>query len=166
MTAIQDIQRESASNAAARKQTEHLNRFNDKQPPNKNHKQHKNINGEGIQNITEAASLNQKTCFTHSATPQNSAPIDHGCQPQQVEPQNVPWQCPEQEQPLLRHPRPQQCIGVWWTKYQIIQPTHPSLHSSILVVSMNSFWIAAGNHQLTMYPDPLFSLAAMTKHAS
>jgi hypothetical protein len=51
MTAIQDIQRESASNAAARKQTEHLNRFNDKQAPNKNHKQHKNINGEGIQNI-------------------------------------------------------------------------------------------------------------------
>merc|ERR1711957_522769 len=42
----------------------------------------------------------------------------------------------------------------------------PSLHSSIFVLSMISFWSAAGIHQLTMYPDPLFSLAAMTKHAS
>merc|ERR1719263_1419717 len=100
-----------------------------------------------------------KNCFTQSATPQNSAAQSHqGCQPQQVEPQIVPVE--------HLHPRPQQCIGVWWTKYQIMKPTHPSLHSSILVVSMNSFWIAAGSHQLTMYPDPLFSLAAMTKHAS
>ena len=32
--------------------------------------------------------------------------------------------------------------------------------------SMNSFWIAAGNHQFTVYPEPFCSLAPMTKHAS
>jgi len=111
-----------------------------------------------MQNFRGRLSGSRKTAsLTHSANQQNS-PTTQGCQPQQVEPKQVP-----EEQDA---PRPQQCIGVWWTQYQIAQPTHPSLHSSILVVSMNSFWIAAGNHQLTMYPDPLFSLAAMTKHAS
>merc|ERR1719265_2243857 len=45
-------------------------------------------------------------------------------------------------------------------------PIQLSLHSSIFVVSMNSFWIAAGNHQLTMYPDLGMLFAAITKQAS
>merc|ERR1719393_763104 len=31
---------------------------------------------------------------------------------------------------------------------------------------MISFWSAAGIHQFTMYPEPLSSVAATTKHAS
>merc|ERR1719498_219873 len=42
----------------------------------------------------------------------------------------------------------------------------PFLHSLTLEVSMISFWSAPGIHQFTMYPDPLFSFAAMTKQAS
>merc|ERR1712046_459480 len=148
MTAIQDMKREIALYAAAMKQTERFNTFNDKQQSSNNNKL-KTSGGNGCKK-SEAASLNQKSASLLKTQ------VHQGCQPQQVEPKHV----------SALHPRPQQCIGVWCTKYQIIQPTHPSLHSSILVVSMNSFWIAAGNHQLTMYPEPLFSLAAMTKHAS
>merc|ERR1712226_356968 len=63
-------------------------------------------------------------------------------------------------------PAPQRWIGVWWTKCQMQRPTMPFLHSSILLVSMISFRKAAGIHQLTIYPEPLFQLAAKTKHAS
>merc|ERR1719367_929639 len=63
-------------------------------------------------------------------------------------------------------PRPHRLQGVWCTKCQIHLPMKISLHSLILVVSMSSFCSAAGIHQLTMCPEPLFSLAPRTKHAS
>merc|ERR1712113_519540 len=66
----------------------------------------------------------------------------------------------------LQGPRPKKFTGVWWTKCQIILPMGRSLHSSIFVDSIISFWSAAQIHQLTIQPEPFFSLAPATKHAS
>merc|ERR1719422_945752 len=63
-------------------------------------------------------------------------------------------------------PLPQQRQGVWCTKCQIHFPTTRSLHSSIFVVSMISFWMAAKIHQFTIHPEPFTSFAAKTKQAS